>query len=210
MEYFTSDWHLGHDRIRELCKRPHNSVEEMDKDILNKFFDTVDIHDTVYYLGDLGWKGDVIENFIKSIWEKGIFNFKFIWILGNHDLKFKEFILNLVKKYSYLEVYDSLLDIIIDDQPITLCHYPMITWNKSHFGAWQLYGHHHQDYSGDFKYIRDNFNLGKQYNVACDMNEFNLFSFKEIKLHMDHQNDNWDFLSEKSQDRLNYTKPTNE
>ena len=29
------------------------------------------------------------------------------------------------------------------EQDIVLCHYAMRVWQKSHYGAWMLYGHSH-------------------------------------------------------------------
>lgn len=35
-------------------------------------------------------------------------------------------------------------------QHIVLCHYPMASWNRQHYGAWHLFGHtHHWFYKGD-------------------------------------------------------------
>lgn len=32
--------------------------------------------------------------------------------------------------------------------PVTLCHYPMLTWNYSRYGALQLFGHVHKHWAG--------------------------------------------------------------
>ena len=48
------DWHLGHDRIRELCDRPFTSVEEMNETIL-RVNAVVTSRDTLVILGDVLW-----------------------------------------------------------------------------------------------------------------------------------------------------------
>ena len=54
--YFISDTHFGDSRALELSKRPYNSVENMDYDMILKWNTTVKPIDTVYHLGDLGKK----------------------------------------------------------------------------------------------------------------------------------------------------------
>ena len=97
-------------------------------------------------------------------------------------------------------IYNGIKDISIktdgEKQKITLSHYPMVTWNCSHFGAWQLYGHHHHDYSGDFKYIKDYVpSMGKQYNVSVDLHNFKPVSYEKIQEAMKIKPDNWDLLN---------------
>lgn len=60
--YFISDTHFGDSRALELSKRPYNSVENMDYDMMLKWNTTVKPIDTVYHLGDLGDKLDFISS----------------------------------------------------------------------------------------------------------------------------------------------------
>jgi calcineurin-like phosphoesterase family protein len=50
--FYSSDWHLGHKRIIELCDRPFASVEEMNREILERCNDTVRENDRLFLLGD--------------------------------------------------------------------------------------------------------------------------------------------------------------
>lgn len=52
--WFTSDTHFGSQRTLELSKRPFNSVEEMDKEIIRRWNEVVDKEDTIFHLGDFG------------------------------------------------------------------------------------------------------------------------------------------------------------
>mgnify|MGYP005838659031 CR=1 FL=1 len=196
--WFSSDWHLGHEKILSLARRPYSNAQEMNNHILDIYKKTVKRGDNFYYLGDLAWKVDIIYDFFRKI-----FNYEkhhnFFWILGNHDLKFQNKLSNLPQLGKHLHIYNGIHEIkILDNEEkyrITLCHYPMITWNCSHFGAWQLYGHHHNDYSGDFQFLRDhNPSMGKQYNVAWDNNNYKFINFHEIKHTMGLLQNNWDLI----------------
>lgn len=51
--FYSADLHLGHQRIIELCDRPFDSVEEMNRTIIERCNDTVREGDSLYLLGDL-------------------------------------------------------------------------------------------------------------------------------------------------------------
>ena len=52
--WFTSDTHFGSERTLTLSKRPFVSVEEMDREMIKNWNETVDNDDIVYHLGDFG------------------------------------------------------------------------------------------------------------------------------------------------------------
>lgn len=138
--WFTADPHFGHTRIIELCKRPFIDIDDMDRAIIDNYNKQVKTHDKLYIIGDFAW-GDIehirrYRNLIKCD------NIILIW--GNHDKtlrKNKRVALELFK-----ETHD-ILDIKISDQMITLCHYPMLEWNKFFYGSWHLFGHVHGNLS---------------------------------------------------------------
>jgi calcineurin-like phosphoesterase family protein len=51
--WFTSDLHLGHERIIELCNRPFKDVDEMNGEIIWRWNSVVDPSDRVFVLGDV-------------------------------------------------------------------------------------------------------------------------------------------------------------
>lgn len=52
--WFTSDTHFGSQRTLKLSKRPFESVEEMDKTMIENWNKVVKDNDIVYHLGDFG------------------------------------------------------------------------------------------------------------------------------------------------------------
>lgn len=173
MIWFSSDWHLSHQNIMKYCKRPFASTEDMNLHILSNVFYAIKPGEQLYFLGDLAWDFETAAKALGYMSDHGI---KFIWIKGNHDYKCTD------------RELPQILDIEIEKQKITLCHYPMISWHCSHHGAWQLYGHHH---SGIPDYFR-----GKLVNVSVDVNNFKPVPFNDIGHFMNHRSNTWNLLSE--------------
>jgi len=174
MNWFTADFHLGHKNIIKYCNRPFDSVKEMDDHILDVLEKMTNPGDTLYFLGDLTFRWKIAVMFFKR------FSYLEIhYIRGNHDSRK---VLNQALKNC--ASISQIKDIKIEGQPITLCHYAMRIWNKSHFNAWQLYGHSH----GRLKPI------GKQYDIGVDNNQFMPRSFGEIKEIMKAQTDNINYI----------------
>lgn len=190
MIWFTSDWHLDHANIIRLCNRPFKDVEEMNNTILNNFFNVVQTGEHVYFLGDLAFGQRLLPAFFQRVKERGIF---FHVILGNHDKD----LIRLSKTQEFVIQYygtntltiNDIRSITLDHQSITLCHYPMLTFDKSHFGAWQLYGHHHDE--GYHKDIPA-WVMGKKMDVAVDITGFKPVSWDQVKEYMAKQPDNFD------------------
>jgi len=126
--YFTSDMHLGHKNIIKYSDRPFKSVEEMDEEIINRFNSVVKSDDVVYDLGDL-----CLSNF--NVY-KHRFNGTLIRIKGSHDRDIKEPRMMVVTPENLFDEYRNPIS-------ITLCHYAMRSWERSHYATWHLYGHHH-------------------------------------------------------------------
>ena len=82
--WFVSDLHFGHRNVISYCKRPFNSVEEMDVNIIKQWNSQVRSDDVVYFLGDFGIskRKCLDESLVGSL------NGKKIMILGNHDYGF--------------------------------------------------------------------------------------------------------------------------
>ena len=186
--WFSSDWHLGHFLMLKIFRQKFNTIDDMNKSILNLYSKTIKPGDHFYFLGDLGMNKKSIIEFFELYYNN---NTCFYWIMGNHDYKFKSLVRRIENEYTNVHVYD-MLSIRIKGQDVTLCHYPMTTWNKSHYGAWQLYGHHHLDYTGEEKKLFIP-RVGKQINVAYDM-ENKIYEWDDIINMMAFEKQNWDFI----------------
>lgn len=173
MIYFTSDNHFGHYNVIKYCSRPFKGLTDMHDTMIDNWNRRVKPADTVYHLGDLFLSNDL--NFMDDI--LGALNGTIYLSPGNHD--------KWIHKYTYLrnnqnlyimhqlkEIKFTLGDIVI---PVTMCHYPMLRWNKAHYGAINLHGHSHgglDSYNKEQPYIR--------YDVGVDSNNFTPITFEEI------------------------------
>ncbi len=165
--YFSSDWHLGHSNILKYDNRPFFSIEEHDAEILRLHNLTVSKTDDFYFLGDFCFgRPEYAEEFLRKM--NG--NKFFIW--GNHD----KHMVSLYKKYGQ---YLGKMEIIkIEGQEITLSHFAMRVWNRSHHGTFMCYGHSHD--------ALETTPWGKSMDVGVQsayrlFGEYRPFSFEEIK-----------------------------
>ena len=143
--------------------------------MIEKFNSKVGKKDLTYFLGDFSWSAPA--QFLDRL------NGEFVFIRGNHDKQ-------RISHPKILKWVDGYQDIKVpvspeDAQKITLCHYPMRTWNCSHYNAWELYGHHHT--KTDFG--------GKTLNCSVDNLDYNPISLSELIEYMSKRENNWDFLN---------------
>jgi calcineurin-like phosphoesterase family protein len=183
--YFSSDWHLGHKNIIKYAQRPFTTIEDMNILIFN-LVKKLPINSYLYFLGDLGFTTEILDYFFYEVLSPDI---RFVWILGNHDFKFES---NMDKYINYCYDIKEYKSIKIDNQDIFLCHYPMVTWNKSHFNSWLLYGHHHICANGTEKVFEKM--QGKTLNVNLEFHDYKIWSFEEIKEYMNDKPNNWDYI----------------
>jgi calcineurin-like phosphoesterase family protein len=139
-DFFTSDPHFGHANIIKYCNRPFHSAGEMDQAIIDRWNARVGPGDTLYCLGDwcLGRGSRSIGQAAASYRER-INCGRIVMLWGNHDRKGRN---DPLFQKQFEGVHD-LLEIDIAGQPIVLCHYALRVWNRSHRGAFHLYGHSH-------------------------------------------------------------------
>jgi calcineurin-like phosphoesterase family protein len=173
--FFTSDTHFGHKNIikgHSWGFRDFSSVDEMNETIISNWNSKVKQNDTVYHLGDFAFCDP--ETIIKRL------NGNIYFIVGSHD--------KVMWKYKHLLIGNMLplVNIKINNQFITLCHYNMRVWDKSHYNTFHLYGHSHGGLN--------NLDLGKAYDVGVDTNNFTPVSFDEIVEIMKKKPDNFNFI----------------
>ena len=97
MNYYIADTHFGHDNIRRLSNRPFETIEEMDKTIIDNWNSRVNDNDDIYILGDFSYKSEDPILYLKQlIGRKHL-------IVGNHDGKLLK---NPVCKNYFIEICD--------------------------------------------------------------------------------------------------------
>lgn len=174
--WFTSDTHYYHSNIIKYCNRPFDNVHEMNEYLIHSYNDVVGDKDEVYHLGDFGFAppGKLIE-IIRRL--KG----KKYLLLGNHDKQLRK---NLKEIEYYFEWIGEYLEITQQDstikekkQKIIMCHYPILSWNKAHYGSWMLHGHCHSSI--------DHLNTDvRRHDVGVDGNDYRPISYDELKVLM--------------------------
>lgn len=152
MYYFTADEHYFHKNVIRYCNRPFRGLEEMHSEIINRHNEIVGNKDIVVHLGDFSFGGkDKAGQIIAQL------NGHHIFIEGSHD--------------KWLKGANQIWAKKIDDMYVVCCHYPMLSWSRSHYGSIQLFGHHH----GNIK------PMPRQMDVGVDTNNFYPYSFDDIK-----------------------------
>ena len=166
MIFYTSDHHWGHANIIKYQNRPYSSVQEMDRDMITKWNSVVKPHDVVYHLGDFAFYHAPQ---ILSLRRQLNGTIHIIW--GNHDKRVKEALSVYPQLFETAEYYKEIHD---SGEHITLCHYAMRVWNKSHRGSLMLYGHSHGQ-------LNDN---NQSLDVGVDAWNFRPVTLAEIKNRM--------------------------
>lgn len=158
-DWFTSDTHFGHTNVIKYSGRPYKTANHMDESMIANWNAKVGQMDRVFHLGDFCMtdrdRGQHIFDRLNG--QKHL-------VLGNHDKAGRQ-----IKGWNWVHPYHELR---IEKQSIVLCHYAMRVWNKSHHGAWMLYGHSHGSLPDDPN--------AKSIDVGVDCHDYAPISFADI------------------------------
>lgn len=187
--FFTADPHFGHANIIRYSNRPwldpatdlmvnpedpkgpliwvsdqvaRKRCDEMDAAIISNWNSVVGPEDTVYLIGDFCF-GKYTGTFRHYF---DLLTGKIIFIKGNHDK------LAWANRQCFFAYHDSYLETKVQGQTMTICHYAMRVWNKSHHGAWNLYGHSHGSLPDDPNALA--------IDVGMDCHDFKPISFEQV------------------------------
>lgn len=166
--WFTADTHFGHANIIKYCKRPFKDSVEMNETIISNWNSVVDRNDMIFHLGDfcLGPKEkNIADGYFDDLIKR--LNGFIVFIKGNHDRT------AWANRHKFCSAHDSYHEIEINGKDITLCHYAMRVWNKSHHGAWQLYGHSHGSLPDD--------PYSLSFDVGVDCHNFTPIGFEQVE-----------------------------
>lgn len=171
--WFTSDLHFGHKNIMKFCNRPWETVEEMDKALINNWNSVVGKNDIVFDLGDFA-----SNNKWKYILNQ--LNGHHYLILGNHD----------VSRYpgdKTMELFERVehqMIVKIDDRYVYLNHYPYLcyggSWRGPENAVYALHGHllKTENSGKDFERMSNTFPY--QYDVGVDFNNYKPISWEKV------------------------------
>jgi calcineurin-like phosphoesterase family protein len=162
MIFFTSDQHFGHTNILRYTSRPFESTEEMDEEMIKRWNAVVRPLDIVYHLGDFtlgAGAGDYLSRLRGTV--------RFVVPPFHHDKRWLENKPN----FKNIEYLPAMWVEDIAGVWVHMCHYPVLVWDRKHYGSWNLYGHvHNKDFTLP----------GFSYNVGVDHNDFTPVSFDKI------------------------------
>lgn len=173
MIWFTSDLHLHHENIIRYSQRPFSGVEAMGVALIHGINESVGVEDTLWVLGDVCMgrdKASACMSFLSQLVCRDV-----RLVRGNHDLRDEEDLLLA----GFSEVCDFQQIGIGGKQQVTLCHYPLLSWNRQAAGAMMLHGHIHSKGDGYNKENRRNGTL--RYDVGVDANGYVPVSAEAIK-----------------------------
>lgn len=118
MNYYIADLHFSHQNIIQFDKRPYQTIEQMNNDLVKRWNDVITDRDDVYVLGDMFWNTDDAPMILQML--KGHIHL----IKGNHDKITSDMMHYFSSISGYAEINDNGNNLI-------LCHYPIMFYNHS-------------------------------------------------------------------------------
>ena len=178
MKFFTADTHFNHSNIIEFCDRPFKDVEEMNETLITNWNSKVGENDEVYHLGDFGYGelGGILNRL----------NGEIVYI-QSQEWSHEKAVLQYQDRFVKIA---PLMTISIKKEHgvyLTMCHYQMAKWPKSHYNHWHLFGHSHARAKA----------IGKSFDVGVDGNNFFPYSLKEIATTMNDRPDNPHYIKQR-------------
>lgn len=150
--FFTADQHFFHSLL--VPDRGFDSIEAMNEAMIESWNVLVQPRDTIYHLGDF-----TLENPIQACQILRRLNGKIKIVPGGHDhwidgpFDFQPPFEGKIGLPEHVEILPPLVSIKVPkiesglgergSHIVCLCHYPMRTWDRSHYGSWHLHGHSH-------------------------------------------------------------------
>ena len=140
--WYSADPHFGHESIIPFAGRPFRHEGHMTTVLISNLWDKVGHEDDLWILGDFAFGPKAKdEDWLQMIFAQLPGMHRHL-VIGNHDGPLTRGL-----------PWDSITPLaVVDDpdadQPVTLCHYPMMTWDHARKGALHLFGHVHGNWPG--------------------------------------------------------------
>ena len=175
--FFISDLHLGHANCIHFDNRPWETVEEMDKAMIQLWNCKVRKEDHVYVLGDFAYRnGTAIQDYTRRM------NGSIHLIRGNHDKR------NEIYESCFCEVTDYK-ELAVEASGVScrlvLSHYFIPFYNGARHRAFMLHGHSHRSAESELEEhfkeeLRQNGFRCEAYNVGAMWQDYQPQTFEEI------------------------------
>ena len=190
--WFTSDLHLNHRAAIRMCERPFENVEEMNETIIRNINAVVRPNDTLYLQGDLCHRTgiDTGSELISRIKCKNK-----VLVKGNHDKKWHPEL--FIEICDFKEIHEQVNG---ENYHISLMHFPMLSWPKSHHGSIHLHGHIHS--RGEYNLQQRSLGI-KRYDIGVDANNFYPVSLEQIIAFFNEGENNQSTFDETQRKRFN-------
>jgi len=172
--WFSSDFHLGHQKNFIWEKRGYTSYEDHTNRIIEKLNQEVKCDDVLFYLGDfcLNSSESLFESYLSRIQCQNIY---MLW--GNHNNPVERIYKREIKnqfgrddidvyplRYKNVIFLGDYAEIYINNILIIMMHYPISIWNYMKEGSYMLCGHSHYNYFAS----QANYLNGKILDVGWD------------------------------------------
>ena len=167
MMWFTADLHLGDTNILHDMDRPFDSVEEMNRKVIDAINECVAADDRLYILGDFTYRLPLAEavRLRERIECQNV-----TLIRGNHDGDWED--------PDVPQIWDEVCDYLeiapgyAKGHRLVMSHYPMLSWNGKARGAIMLHGHIHSRGDRTNARNRDRERPIFRYDVGLDANDY--------------------------------------
>lgn len=175
--FIGSDYHFSHKNILKYDRRPFETVREMNEVMIERHNEVVRPNDRVYCVGDFCFGGthewSTIRKRLNGDWHL---------ISGNHDRQSFHFL-----RSTFSSVHE-IIEIKLGKHPIILSHFPLYTWNKSHYGSYHCHGHEHGTLCDTYD------QTGKILDVGIMTNNYYPYHTDDILKIMENKPKNWNEL----------------
>lgn len=177
MIFFVADEHYGHGNIIKFCDRPFDNIMDHDETMISNHNEVIGPNDTVIHGGDTSWRSvDRTIEIIKRL------DGKHIMLKGSHDKVIEKISRREPNLFEYAGYMYEL--VAHNKYHITVCHYCMRTWPRSHYNSWHCFAHSHCKLNP----------IGKSHDIGVDCNNFYPISFDQLKDIMDTKPDNPNYV----------------
>lgn len=138
--FFTADLHFWHSKMAQH-RGFAGDAPAMNAALRDDWNKAVGDKDVVYVLGDVSFAG-----FLKTVEAMRQLNGHIHVVPGNHDDS--SLLRRLLETGIIDKIEQPLMDLKLQSatgEPLrfALCHFPLLVWNRAHYGAMHLHGHSH-------------------------------------------------------------------